>query len=482
MNAVPPFLGYENADNARGRWNTTGVVLLGTTESANACQAECVKTLGKDPTSGCTAYTWYHVGHNLAKSCYGDSTGSWRPFYSDLSQPTKWGNVTSAQNMPSAYQTPCSTRADCSYNGKCVDGKCACYPQWMGKHCGQLNLIPTSRDAGLQQHDARGRVSSWGGSVVRGDDGRYHMWAAEMTNDCGIVVWLSNSRIRHAVSTTGPTGPYLPHDISEGLWGHEPTVARAPTGEYALFWTAHFGKENVPCSRTPCDDCRDGETTIGRSATCLPDTRCTYRPQLLSYMAFAPDPAGPWSTPQPIPSPPGFAGDTNLAPIIRADGSLLALGRPPWVWRANDWRNASTYTVEKVGGSGTVEGEDPFLYVDSRDPSVLHGLSHAGGWDSSGGHVWSIDDGRTWGRHEDVAAYGSLITFTDDEKTAHAATPDHLSLSRRERPHLVFDGDGLPVALTNGATERWPCTHPEHCPRDHCFTALQRLNTGSLED
>ena len=51
----------------------------------------------------------------------------------------------------------------------------------------------------------------------------------------------------------------------------------------------------------------------------------------------------------------------------------------------------------------------------------------------------------------------------------------YASLSRRERPHLVFNADGTPAALTNGATESWPCTHPETCPKDHCFTSLQRL-------
>ena len=48
---------------------------------------------------------------------------------------------------------------------------------------------------------------------------------------------MSNSRIRHAVSHTGPLGPYVPTDVAEPVWGHEPTAARAPTGEYVLFWT-----------------------------------------------------------------------------------------------------------------------------------------------------------------------------------------------------------------------------------------------------
>ena len=475
---APRFLTYENADNAHARWNTSGVALLGHVHSHLECRALCLKRLGDDATNGCTAYTWYHPGHyraTLSRACYGDqATGYWRPFYSDIGgDPTLYGNVTSGQNDPFAYRTPCSGKADCSYNGKCGGGKtaknriCECFPQWMGKNCGQLALMPTARDAGLQTKDGRGRVSSWGGSVVRGDDGKYHMYAAEMTNDCGIVVWLSNSRIRHAVSSAGPDGPYEAHDVAEGLWGHEPTAARAPTGEYVLYWTADLSKE-VPCTKIPCDHCSNGESTgvLANASHCLPDTQCTYRPPLRSYMSYAKHADGPWSAPQMVPSPPGFPGDTNLAPIIKGDGSLLGLGRPPWIWRAADWRNLSTYTVEKAQSGQTIEGEDPFLYVDPREPTVLHALSHAGGWDSSGGHVWSDDDGVTWSGHSDVAAYSSLIMY--DDGTA-------ASLSRRERPHLVFDASGVPVALTNGVTTDWPCTHPEVCPKDYCHTALQRL-------
>jgi len=284
-----------------------------------------------------------------------------------------------------------------------------------------------------------------------------------MTHNTGIVVWMSNSRVRHAISTNGPDGPYTAADVAHGVWGHEPTAARAPTGEYVLYWTAAFGSR-VPCSSTQCMHGDDGDTVVDQQS-CLPDTNCTYRPTLSTYMSYASQPSGPWSTPVLVPSPPGFSGDTNLAPVIRADGSLIGLGRPPWIWRATDWRNLSTYAVDNAGD--TIEGEDPFLYIDPRDPDVLHGLSHAGGWDSRGGHAWSVDGGKTWQRHDDVAAYGSLFMY-DDGRT--------VSLSRRERPHLVFGADGLPSALVNGVTEAWPCTHPNVCPRDHCYTALQKLN------
>lgn len=207
----------------------------------------------------------------------------------------------------------------------------------------------------------------------------------------------------------------------------------------------------------------DGNSVIDEE-NCLPDTQCNSYPDLLTYMIYSKDPAGPWSTPELIPTGDFGSSDTNLAPIILDDGSLIGLGRPPFIWRAKVWNDTSTYVVEEV--ESTILGEDPFLYIDPHDKSILHGLSHAGGWDSRGAHSWSLDGGKTWKVHEDIASYGSLIEYTDGTTGV---------LTRRERPHLVLGKDGELLALTNGATLD-PCTHPEYCEKDYCFTALQKLN------
>ena len=463
---------YENADNVHFRHSSSGVTDLGRASVSLACQKSCVEHLGADPTSGCTSFTFYHADYNnsaLAGKCFGDTSGFWAPFYSTYINPMGpepgcfWGNVTSGQNNPAAYQSRCTGLADCSHNGICGDdGFCKCFPQWIGKYCGQLHLVATARDAGLQSHDSGGRVSSWGGSVVRDDNGTYHMWAAEMTSNTGILVWMSNSQVRHAVSHSGPYGPFEPQEIVYGLWGHEPTVARAPTGEYVLFWTAHFG-DQVPCSGIPCQTGDNGNSVMD-APHCLNIHDCVCNTNLNSYMSYAKEPAGPWSEPVLVPKGAFGSGDTNLAPIIREDGSLFGLGRPGWVWRASHWRNLSTYTVEQI--DATVLGEDPFVYRDPYNASVLHALSHAGHYDASGGHVWSIDGGKSWQCHNDTRAYSSLIKYTDGTQS---------SLSRRERPHLIMDKQGVPVALTNGVTEGWPCTY-RVCPLDYCHTALQMIN------
>jgi hypothetical protein len=60
-----------------------------------------------------------------------------------------------------------------------------------------------------------------------------------------------------------------------------------------------------------------------------------------------------------------------------------------------------------------------------------------------GGHAYS-DDGKNWFYpYISGSAYFENVTLTDGRE---------LQFHRRERPHLVFDKDGVtPLALTNGA-------------------------------
>ena len=63
--------------------------------------------------------------------------------------------------------------------------------------CGQFNFAPLdlSKGTGLRTVDSTGQqVSSWGGSVHIADDGKMHMWAAEMSNSVGIKAWVSSAR------------------------------------------------------------------------------------------------------------------------------------------------------------------------------------------------------------------------------------------------------------------------------------------------
>lgn len=98
--------------------------------------------------------------------------------------------------------TSCTTAQDCSLGGACVEGKCSCYSTWTGENCSVLNLGAGTNIKAFNRPD---NESSWGGSVIRGADGMYHMFAADMTHHCGLNSWESNSAIRHLVSETPGT-------------------------------------------------------------------------------------------------------------------------------------------------------------------------------------------------------------------------------------------------------------------------------------
>ena len=475
--AVPSFDVHENANNVYGRvpspkTNGTGVVFLGAFDSAAACAKACTGTLGAATTasdSGCTSYTYHTAGFDdpdWRRQCYGITDGAWSPHGDEA--------VVSGQSDPTRTRTPCTTAADCSHNGKCAaDGACDCDAAWMGIGCAQLRTRATPGGAGLASVASEQRVSSWGGSVLwDAASKRWHMWAAEMQEHCGIRVWLTNSAIRHA-STDDLSQPFVAHELVWPVFAHEPTVARAPTGEVVMFFTSTCPNAthcSIPCTGKLCHGGANGTTPFDHPlpGKCPNDQHCTLASTLSSYMAYATTPDGPWSEPALLPAP--FTGDTNLAPVILSDGSLVGLGRPPYRWKASHWRDVSSYKIDEV--SGLPGGEDPFVFLQHNDESILHALFHGGGWsDPHGYHAASSDGGATWrvvngADGSPIQAYGSQLVAPSD--AAGGA-----SLSRRERPHLAVDTNGIVRAITNGATPAWPCSEPNVCPDDYCFTSLE---------
>ena len=121
---------------------------------------------------------------------------------------------------------PCRSNSDCSLNGECRSGTCACRKAWSGRRCERLMLLPALRDQGYRGIDDGHNTSSWGGAVLY-DNGTqsYHMWAAEMTEHCGIGAWAQNSRIIRAESTH-PGGPYERKQVVYEVFSHERVCVR----------------------------------------------------------------------------------------------------------------------------------------------------------------------------------------------------------------------------------------------------------------
>ena len=348
----------------------------------------------------------------------------------------------------------CESAEDCNYNGNCTKGSCTCAPGWRGDACDGLNLVPTKRSLGYQNSILGQNVTSWGGSVVKGDDGMYHMYAAEIYGYCGMNVWLSNSFVVHATSPDPSSVPFVKQGLVFDVFSHEPIAARAPTGEYVVYFTAVLAPNPLPVNGGQrCADCANGISP----AVCGTDGNRNASVNLPTYMVYSKDPNGPWSDPVMVPTTDVFA-DSNFAPVIRPDGGLIALTRGA-VMHASDWKNMSTY---KVVGGWTDEGEDPFIWQDAA--GIFHGIVHMGPRDQTYGmHYFSVD-GTTWTASKNQGhAYDNVLTYTDGGSTA---------LKCRERPHIVLDENKIPVGLTNGAAQ---VSCHDAGSDDHAFTSYQAI-------
>lgn len=139
----------------------------------------------------------------------------------------------------------CTDDVDCSLNGICQSGTCACDAPWGGPKCELLQFKPVSYPQG---YGTATTVATWGGNAIYNEtDGLYHMFVSRMTNECQLNRWTKNSRIDHVrdliyrlvchvssihrplkrkcnrrTQAVSPniTGPYTFMDIAINTWSH----------------------------------------------------------------------------------------------------------------------------------------------------------------------------------------------------------------------------------------------------------------------
>lgn len=94
-------------------------------------------------------------------------------------------------------------------------------------------------------------LSIWGGSLVKGDDGLYHMYYSRWPKKLGWA-WVTDSEIAHAVSES-PFGPFNFKDIAlgrtkkedwDGWCTHNPTVYKF-NDKYYIYYMGNTGDGDV---------------------------------------------------------------------------------------------------------------------------------------------------------------------------------------------------------------------------------------------
>jgi hypothetical protein len=168
------------------------------------------------PGVGCVA--WNSQGSTL--STWPCSSIAWNgifgagvPFPGALSEnytesSPAFSNLCASMGAAVCPAPACASNTDCNLNGECsaATGQCVCYKPWGGATCGQLKFLPIAPPAerngypGLSPNE-----TTWGGNAVL-YKGEWHLFVAEMTRNCTLAQWGSNSQCAHAIAQD-PEGP-----------------------------------------------------------------------------------------------------------------------------------------------------------------------------------------------------------------------------------------------------------------------------------
>ncbi|MFD2256636.1 ThuA domain-containing protein [Luteolibacter algae] len=283
----------------------------------------------------------------------------------------------------------------------------------------------------------------WGGSAVKGDDGKYHMfysrWLRKLTHEA----WVTHSEIAHAVSDT-PFGPWKHSDVSlpprgGKFWDanctHNPTIMRAE-GRYYLYYMGNRG---------------DGTYWDHRNNQCI-------------GVAVADSPFGPWTRfDEPvinISEAPDALMIANPTVIPRPEGGYLMIykaaslkGELPkggpvihLVATADTPAGPFKKTYKEVFGKEGVHfpAEDPYMwYAGDRYWAIVKDFQ--GNFTKKGTSLalFESKDGFTWktAKHPFVS---SLEIHWKDQGVQ--------KVSALERPQLLVE-NGVPIALFCAAAE-----------------------------
>ncbi|MRT93800.1 glycoside hydrolase family protein [Ancylomarina sp. 16SWW S1-10-2] len=295
----------------------------------------------------------------------------------------------------------------------------------------------------------------WGSSVIKGDDGNYHMYASRWPKYLPFHPgWMIGSEIVHAVSHT-PEGPYTFVDVALGARGsqfwdgrscHNPKIVRYK-GEYILYYMG---------STHPFEDITEqnaDELTLD-SKWCI---AARWRKRI--GIATSKSPNGPWKrSDQPIldVKPNSFYSflTSNPSPLIKKDGSVVL------IFKSRDYNedgitkgdmSVSVATAPSYDGKYTVLGdqalfskdnfgeiEDPHLWSDNEGYHMIAKDQRGQITGVAGdGLLAHSKDGINWFVDKNPKAYTKIVKW-DNGKT--------IKQGQLERPFVLVE-DGKPTHL-----------------------------------
>ena len=303
-------------------------------------------------------------------------------------------------------------------------------------------LLPAPVDGGFAMED----YWVWCGSVIRGEDGRYHMFAARWPKRFPFFEgYIVASEVVRASSDT-PVGPYVFEEVVlpargseywDGRMTHNPTIHKCGD-TYLLFYIGATYEGKTPTPEEVADpDCPQRRTSYPNIRIGLTTSRSVF---------------GPWTrrdAPALLPRPGKWDSSvvTNPAPCVREDGTVylyyrsntpegLRIGVTKAADYGSPFHRLQDDPVLRFEGDNYVEdpyvwwAEDHFELLAKDMKGGLTGEEHAGI------HATS-QNGTDWQLSDPPKAYSRTVTWDDGTTTVQGCL---------ERPQLLIE-DGQPTHL-----------------------------------
>jgi hypothetical protein len=323
----------------------------------------------------------------------------------------------------------CVSALDCSLNGVCDNGSCACDQPWSGVACETMNFKPVTFPQG---YGVAPNISTWGGGIIY-DGTKHHMFVSRMSNNCLLRAYQNNSRIDHAVSTTGAVGPYVFHDVAVNTFAHNAAPVTLHDGTYAIY---HVGSGlGAPDGGNNCT-APDGDAQQRTKWANARHNAFGNAHHISFGIHVSSSLNGPWAAVNHS----TISACNNPAPWVHSNGTIF-LNCGGKLLRAE--HPAGPYTTVAAMGPNRSTGphgnyEDPQIYLDKR--GYFHCLYHVFrynvnssycGDETVSAHQFS-EDGFTW-RMSRTQPYNNHIELTTGG--AVIGNPPSFNLSSHPYPH-----------------------------------------------
>ncbi len=286
----------------------------------------------------------------------------------------------------------------------------------------------------------------WGGSPIKGDDGKYHLFYSRWPHRLGHEAWVTHSEIAHAVAES-PFGPWQHADVAlpargntywDGSCTHNPTVLKVD-GKYYLYYMGNRGDQTV-----------------------VKPLNWDHRNQQRIGVAVADSPSGPWKRfDKPVvdisadPNAIDALCVSNPAITVRPDGGVLMVYKTvakKLKMPSGGPVGASVALADHPTGPFEKLDVQPFAVPGERfaaeDPYIWYGEDRY--WaivKDRNGHFTGIkgftlalfqsNDGINWEPAKNLLVTAPGFTWQDGSRE---------ELVIMERPQLLFE-NGKPIAL-----------------------------------